>query len=327
MSSSSGSELTELELRYPFTPRSRRFFESIPVEEGLTSGDVVQQAKSRLMEALGRTTYEPHLSELIEFSSFFVAALLASRDGYLAVKFGVKEGERAKVFFVKETPASKVEVFSECFGLILRNEGDQGYSVRFEDYLRLTSKLELSKSSVWKLSRQTLDDGIVLLSDNVLNDFFGACAERAIEDGARNMKRASFPKQLSNVLEEVMKYVPVPKTMSSRRYAYVEDLLSHPVSDGRHRLVWMVLAPYLVNVKKLEDGEAIEKIRSFVSVAGESADMRKFIEYNVKRARRNGLMPPSFDTLKTERPDLYSLLPPAVIGAQSKPRDSRTSQR
>ena len=100
----------------------------------------------------------------------------------------------------------------------------------------------------------------------------------------------------------------------------MEDLLKHPVSDGRHRLVWLVLAPYLVNVKKVENEEAIERIRGFVSVAGETGDMKRFVEYNVRRARRNGLLPPTFSTLKTEHPDVYWLLPKEVLASESAPK-------
>ena len=111
--------------------------------------------------------------------------------------------------------------------------------------------------------------------------------------------------------------MPSPKPKTNKGYLYVEDLLAHPVSDGRHRLTWLVLAPYLVNVKKLDDEQAIEKIRAFVAAAGETSAMRRFVEYNVRRARRNGLLPPRFSTLKTEHPDIYWLLPKEVKDAET----------
>ncbi len=73
-----------------------------------------------------------------------------------------------------------------------------------------------------------------------------------------------------------------------------------------------MLAPYLVNVRKLEDDEAVEMIRNFVSRAGETRAMKRFIEYNVKRSKRNGLMPPTLDILRTQHADLYSLLPKSI---------------
>lgn len=321
--------LSDLELKYPFTPQSRSFFESIPVEEGLTSGEVVRQTESRLLSALGRGRYEPHLSELIEFSSFFAAALVASQDNYLVSKFAKSEADRAKAFFLKEGPEAKVAIVAECFATpvsLSEGVGRGGqYSMGFEAYLALLARYDLARQPRWKLVRQALQGGIVFMSDNLLNDYFGDCAQLAIAEGAKNLRRAVFPKRLVDVRSAVMRYVPVQKSQQRKGYSYVDGLLEHPVSDGRHRLVWLVLAPYLVNVKKLEEAEAIERIRAFVSVAGETADMKRFVEYNVRRARRNGLLPPTYSTLRREHPDLYSLLPREALSTEeaARPKSSK----
>ncbi|HEY6283150.1 MAG TPA: DNA primase noncatalytic subunit PriX, partial [Nitrososphaerales archaeon] len=308
-----GPLLSDLELRYPFAPRSRKFFESVPVEDGLASREVIGQTESRLLSALGRGRYEPHISEFVEFSSFFAGALVASQDTVLASRYSKKEAERAKEFFVRETPGAKVMNMAECFGVTFQqtetDSGRAGYSLPFEGYLSLGSKYELGKNPKWKLARQELDSGIIRMTDNMLNDLFGDCAQVAVAEGVRNLRRAPFPKQLQELKTRVVQYVPASRPKTNKGYLYVEDLLQHPVSDGRHRLVWLVLAPYLVNVKKLDDEQAIEKIRAFVAAAGESSELRRFVEYNVRRARRNGLLPPTFSTLKTEHPDIYWLLP------------------
>ena len=316
-----GPLLSDLELRYPFAPRSRKFFESIPVEEGLASRDVVSQTQARLLSALGRGKYEPSMSELVEFSSFFAGALVASQDPVLASRFSKKEAERAKAFFVKEEPRAKAETFAECFGAalgVVEADGRASYSFPFEGYLSLVSKYELGKNPEWKLARQELDRGVVRVTDNMLNDLFGGCALAAIAEGVRNLRRAPFPKQLLGVKADVIQYVPSPKPKTNKGYLYVEALLEHPVSDGRHRITWLILAPYLVNHKKLDDEEAIERIRRFVAAKGETTAMRRFIEYNVRRARRNGLLPPTLSTLKKEHPDIYWLLPKEVLAGEAE---------
>ena len=322
--------LSDLELRYPFAPRSRKFFDSIPVEEGLASREVVAQTENRLLSALGRTKYEPYISELIEFSSFFGAAMVASQDSVMASRFSKKEAERAKQFFIKEAPQDKVVIMAECFGLKVSQtngvESQPRYAIPFEDYLSLVSKYELAKIPKWKLARQALDHGTVHMSGNLLNDLFGDSAQAAISDGVRNLRRAPLPKQLQGTKTKVMQYVPAQRARTGKGYLYVEDLLRHPVSDGRHRLIWLVLAPYLVNVKKVEDDEAIEKIRAFVAVAGETSGLKRFAEYNVKRARRNGLLPPTFSNLKTEHPDIYALLPKEVLAGESPPKPNSPSR-
>jgi Primase X len=319
--------LSDVELRYPFAPSSRKFFESMTVEEGLMSREVISQTEGRLLNALGRARYEPDMLGLIEFSSFFDAALVASQDPVLSSRFSKKEAERAKEFFVRETPDAKTNAMKECFGIQVKVEGEAGgrpvYAITFQEYLTLVSRFELAKAIRWKLVRQELTGGVVHMTDNLLNDFFGDCAQAAVAEGVRNLRKAPFPKQLQGVRASVIQYVPAPKPKGGKGYLYVEDLLRHPVSDGRHRLVWLVLAPYLVNVKKVEDQEAIDRIRAFVAAGGETSAMRRFVEYNVRRAKRNGLLPPTFATLKAEHPDIYQLLPKEVIATEAALRPNR----
>ncbi len=326
--SARGPLLSDLQLRYPFTPTSRRFFEAISVEEGLASQEVIGQAERRLMSALGRANYEPHISELVEFLGFFAAAFVASQDSILTSKFAKKEAERARVMFAKEGRDSKVTVMSECFGLSISPDasgGQVGYSMPFEAYLTLASRCELGRLPRWKLVRQDLSRGRVRMTDNLLNDFFESCGQAVIAEGVRNLRKAQFPRQLSDVRSNVVRYVPIQRPRVGREYEYVESLLKHPVSDGRHRLVWLVLAPYLVNVKKLEQEQAIERIRAFVSAAGETSELKRFVEYNVRRAKRNGLLPPRFSTLRSEHPDIYGLLPKEVVMQPSSEKAPRQS--
>ncbi len=312
--------LSDLVLRYPFAPGSRQFFETIPVDESLASREVVAQAELRLMSSLGRVRYEPHISELTEFSSFFAAALVAAQDPVLTSRFSKKEAERAREFFLRETGEGKLLAMRDCLGIPAdRIQGERGAEsvIPFEVYLTATSRFQLGKNPKWKLAKQELGGGAIYMVDNLLNDFFGDCAQGAIGEGVRNLRRGQFPKQLASVRDNVIKFVPAPKPKSGKGYLYVEDLMKHPVSDGRHRLVWLVLAPYLVNVKQLDDEQAVDKIRAFVAFAGETGQMRRFVEYNVRRARRNGLLPPTFSKLRAEHPDVFSLLPKEVVAAQT----------
>lgn len=304
------SALSQVMVRYPFTPVSRRFFDKLPIEESFSSSEVLRQSESRLLGALKRKRYEPHMSELIEFSSFFVSALVASQDQFLGQVFAERESASAKDFFIRERSQDKIVILRECFETTVSSSQDFGcsYSMKVEAYLRASTKFEL-KAQRWRLVNRPLSAGTVYFTENDLNDFFGALSEKMIQGGVKNLRRVAFPKQLVQVREVVIPYLPPPKTKSSRGYLYIEELLSHPVGDGRHRLTWLVLAPYLINVKNLEEADAVEKIRSFVAAKGETSPMKRFIEYNVRRAKRNGLMPPTLSKLKTEHPDIYALLP------------------
>jgi len=77
----------------------------------------------------------------------------------------------------------------------------------FEAYLLLASKYELAKSPRWKLARQALEKGTIYMSENLLNDLFGDCAQMAIEEGVKNLRRVPFPKQLLGARNSAMQYV------------------------------------------------------------------------------------------------------------------------
>ena len=307
--------LSQLMVKYPFTPLSRKFFDRLSIEESFSSSEVLRQAENRLLSSIGRIRYEPHVSELIEFSSFFVAVLVASQELYLGQRLARSESDLAKRLFIREKPLEKQVILHDCFEIRLSRTGPDtagyGYSMRVEDYLKATAHFEL-KSQYWKLVNRPLSGGTVYLTENGVNDLFGDLSEKMIYGGVKNLRKVPFPKQLAQVREGLLPFLPPPKVKSTRGYLYVEDLLSHPVSDGRHRLTWLVLAPYLVNVKNLEEDQAVEKIRSFVAAKGETSAMKRFIEYNVKRAKRNGLMPPTLGKLKAEHPDIYALLPKEI---------------
>src|SRR2546422_11734743 len=101
--------LTDMMLRYPFVHHSRRFFDSIPIEESFSSREVVRQAEMRLMSALGRADYEPHVTELVEFSSFFVSAFVASQESLLEGRLWRREAGGPRGWFGGETERAQGE--------------------------------------------------------------------------------------------------------------------------------------------------------------------------------------------------------------------------
>ncbi|MBS7612537.1 DNA primase noncatalytic subunit PriX [Candidatus Bathyarchaeota archaeon] len=99
-------------------------------------------------------------------------------------------------------------------------------------------------------------------------------------------------------------------------YRWIEELLKHPVDDGRHRLLWLVVAPYLVNVKGVPVSEA-EKIAYDWLVEccrrkKVEGDLRRLAKYYVNYASRRRLKPLSFQTLKSQYPELFEIVENAL---------------
>lgn len=108
---------------------------------------------------------------------------------------------------------------------------------------------------------------------------------------------------------------------------WVEALLSARVPDGRERLAWLVLAPYLTNVLGLPEDQAVERIWEWSRRSSELArtDLSKFrIRYYVRSAARSGLRPLSLRRLLTDprfediRPELEPVLAPFLQPAADR---------
>ena len=119
---------------------------------------------------------------------------------------------------------------------------------------------------------------------------------------------------------------------------WVEALLNARVPDGRERLAWLVLAPYLTTVLGLSEDQAVERIWEWSQRSSELArtDLSKFrIRYYVRSAARSGLRPLSLRRLLSDprfedvRPELQRALEPFLRpapggdGAADPPRGAR----
>jgi hypothetical protein len=104
----------------------------------------------------------------------------------------------------------------------------------------------------------------------------------------------------------------------SKAYRWIERLIESPIDDGRHRVLWFILAPYLVNVKglSLEEAEqiALDYLTKCSRIKPIEGDLNRLVKYYVEYAARTGLKPPSLKTLrtKTEYEDLYKIISEAI---------------
>lgn len=88
--------------------------------------------------------------------------------------------------------------------------------------------------------------------------------------------------------------------------------MGYPVADGIHRLIWLVLR--LPGEREEHRGKLCGGQDSCLCGGQKRNELNEeVIEYNVKRAKRNGLMPPTFIKLKSEHPDIYFLFPREIV--------------
>jgi len=105
---------------------------------------------------------------------------------------------------------------------------------------------------------------------------------------------------------------------SSKRYAWIDKVIREGVPDGRARLILYVISRYLVNVKGLNDDEALAEIESFIEAScrnhGNCGKIYKsWIKNVVKHVRRGGWKPWSLEGMQKRDPELYNIIR-GVIG-------------
>jgi Primase X len=93
---------------------------------------------------------------------------------------------------------------------------------------------------------------------------------------------------------------------------WIEKLLETPIDDYRKNAVNLILAPYLINIKKLSYDAALNIINSWLSKCRELRQLDQNFDYMVRYASKNsvknGYKPLKFETLKLKNAWLYNLV-------------------
>jgi hypothetical protein len=92
---------------------------------------------------------------------------------------------------------------------------------------------------------------------------------------------------------------------TSRYYKWIEILWNTGVSDCRKRIIWLILSPYAINIKKMSYQDAFAWIKQWVdrcniiSKFDPNYNIDEKIDYYLNVAKDNGYFPPSLEKLST----------------------------
>jgi hypothetical protein len=107
---------------------------------------------------------------------------------------------------------------------------------------------------------------------------------------------------------------------TSRYYNWIEVLWNTGVSDCRKRIIWLILTPYAINIKRMSHGDAFTWIKQWtdrcnsISKFDSNYNVDEKIDYYLSVAKDTGYFPPSLEKLSTyqwelaESMDLYDLI-------------------
>src|ERR1043165_8621955 len=90
---------------------------------------------------------------------------------------------------------------------------------------------------------------------------------------------------------------------------WIEKLLQTPIDDYRKNAIGLILAPYLINVKKLSYDTALNIINSWLSKCEKlrklDQNFNYMVRYALKNCVKNEYRPLKFDNLKLKNKTLY----------------------
>jgi hypothetical protein len=129
----------------------------------------------------------------------------------------------------------------------------------------------------------------------LLSDFYIYLVDSKIEEIHRNRKSRKHSLHYEN----------------NHKIRYVETLLQIPISDHRKYALWRIVAPYLINVRKLSYEDAISITRKWLDKCDKIKPLvgvNDRIKPNLSAAARIGYLPIGFSNLKTENIRLADLI-------------------
>jgi thioredoxin reductase (NADPH) len=163
--------------------------------------------------------------------------------------------------------------------------GQAGSSSRIENYLGFPTGISGQELAV-RAYIQAQKFGAEILTDTKIKEIH------------RNRKRdrsISYPAQYEN-----------------NKIRWIETLLQIPISDHRKYALWRIVAPYLINIKKLSYEDAFSIIREWLDKCDKikplDFSVNNRITTNLDAATKGGYLPIGFSHLKTQNRELADLI-------------------
>lgn len=124
-------------------------------------------------------------------------------------------------------------------------------------------------------------------------------------------KRIDKIKERKKYSESKKRYSLSGNTVSAK-IGWIEKLLQTPIEDYRKTSVSLIIVPYLLVVKNLDEGSIYDIVNHWIQSCSRlravNSDIYNQARYTIQSTKRKKIPPMKIDTIKTNRPDLYALL-------------------
>jgi hypothetical protein len=279
--------------KYPFSTEARELISSMNLgavdERYLTAGLV------RVNEAITKSKIEFFRAPLTELKytylmSYVYARMLisAAGDRYALARYVSAEAGRAGEALFEDRTESITKIADELKLNVRERDGE--FLMNFEDFVMVHQKGEalllanqqLEKGDV----RMTKDRAIRLLEHAIGREI----AKRLPID------RKTLPKEVVEMSRGIkLEEKRAIAAENAGSYAWIEKLLTTPIPDVRHRTVNLILAPYLMNVRKLDEDAAVKAIVEYIErcklVNPNTSVNETYIRYQCRYSKTKGMRP------------------------------------
>jgi len=279
--------------KYPFSSEAKRVVDGMNLKS--VDPRYVKLAEVHLREAVkgGLIEYDRTGMESIKrdyLVSYLYSRMLASatRDMMVIGRYCKAEAKRSAVAMKEGGMGDLLKIAGELKVNLVRLGKDDPFSMDVFDFLRL-SKGEKGL----ELMDQKLAGGLVYIDDKTALELVAVAVRDSMMAGLPIDQKA-LPKEIVEHARSARIHVAQSAGgQPARGMTWVEALLERPILDGRHRIVNLVLAPYLVNVKKMEVDKAVEVIHAYIERcktvnAGTNVN-EQYIRYQCNYAKNKGL--------------------------------------
>jgi non-catalytic primase subunit PriX-like protein len=220
---------------------------------------------------------------------------------YLPIQAFILESE--SVFAEYEQPSKKFLRISEK--MLTNNKADPCHSnnMSFKNCM-----LRIPGSHNWECVRRNNNSLGPTTEVKIIQKWDGK--RPAINWLLRDFRRYLIQEKIDNNVAERKRarLSPTAKTKPVKRL-WIEILLDTPIEDYRKEAIRRIIAPYLVNIKKLAYEDAFNVTKNWLEGCNKirPLDFNAFVKIkdSLKAATRVGYLPMAFNDLKSEDRELY----------------------
>ena len=286
--------------KYPFLKESKKI-----VQEANPpfSQKHMEEGRSRVEKALFEkkiSFYKTNIRDIkyAHLMSYVYARMLISAIGRKGevMRYADAESKRSAEALKEDGKKGILMMSSELGGNITCDAGN--FYMPFEEYLKYAPD-----NSAFALSLQELDRGRVIMGERLAIGILRRIIRKEIMKNLP-ISRKELPKEIIEcALKIKLPEIKLEGTADApEKYRWIEKLLATPIPDIRHRTVNLVLAPYLTNVRKMSEEDAVKTITDYINRCKEIEPNtnvnESYIRYQCRYAKIKGMRPLSMENAK-----------------------------